>query len=78
VLGHAFEELQQDVAQRRRQVLDGYGATNPAEFFAVATETFFEEGARLKRDHPELYGVLREYYRQDPAGREENAKSLPL
>jgi Mlc titration factor MtfA (ptsG expression regulator) len=67
VLGRAFEELQQDVAARRRSVLDGYGATNPAEFFAVATEAFFETPAALRADEPELYTILTRYYRQDPA-----------
>jgi len=68
VLGAAFEELQQDVADRRRNVLDGYGATNPAEFFAVATESFFEEPVALRRQEPDLYRVLARYYGQEPAG----------
>lgn len=67
VLGEAFEELQEDVAAHRRSVLDGYGATNPAEFFAVATESFFEDGARLRDREPKLYEVLARYYGQDPA-----------
>jgi len=48
-----------------------YGATNPAEFFAVATEAFFEKPLALRLRHPELYGQLRLYYQQDPAAREE-------
>lgn len=47
-------------------VLDPYGADDPAEFFAVATEAFFESPGDLKRDYPDLYGQLRRYYRQDP------------
>ena len=47
-------------------MLDEYGATNPAEFFAVATECFFEKPVQLKKKHPELYEELKEYYRQDP------------
>jgi Mlc titration factor MtfA (ptsG expression regulator) len=47
-------------------VLDTYGATNPAEFFAVATECFFEKPVQMKKRHPELYQELKEYYRQDP------------
>ncbi len=70
VLGEAFEELQEDVAARRRTVLDGYGATHPAEFFAVATESFFEEGRRLREQEPDLYRVLARYYGQDPAAEE--------
>jgi hypothetical protein len=44
-----------------------YGATNQAEFFAVATENFFERGPAMRRELPELYGVLRDFYRQDTA-----------
>jgi len=48
-------------------VLDHYGATDRAEFFAVATEAFFERPAELRSERPVLYEALREYYRQDPA-----------
>lgn len=47
--------------------LNYYGATNQAEFFAVATESFFERGPEMKHNLPELYGVLRDFYRQDTA-----------
>jgi Mlc titration factor MtfA (ptsG expression regulator) len=47
-------------------VLDAYGATDPAEFFAVATECFFERPKELKRKHPELYEELKDFFRQDP------------
>jgi hypothetical protein len=50
-------------------VLDTYGATKPAEFFAVATEAFFQKPTILAKRHPELYGELSAFYRQDPAGR---------
>lgn len=50
----------------RSQVLRAYGATNEAEFFAVATEAFFERPARLKERAPDLYAELRRYYRLDP------------
>ena len=69
VMTAAYEQLQDDVDAGRRTVLDAYGATDEAEFFAVATETFFEKPRRLQRKHPELYGVLRAYYRQDPLQR---------
>jgi len=52
-----------------RPPLDPYGATNPAEFFAVATEAFFDVPVDLERREPDLYDVLRAYYRQDPATR---------
>jgi Mlc titration factor MtfA (ptsG expression regulator) len=48
-------------------VLDTYGATNPAEFFAVATEAFFERPSLLRASHPELYAELAKFFRQDPA-----------
>jgi Mlc titration factor MtfA (ptsG expression regulator) len=66
ILGAAFHELQRDVQQGRSTVMDAYGATNPAEFFAVATESFFEKPAQLKQKHPDLYAELAEYYQQDP------------
>ena len=48
-------------------VLDPYGASDPAEFFAVATETFFERPQALRQAHAELYARLSDYYAQDPA-----------
>ena len=50
-------------------LIDAYGATNAAEFFAVTTECFFEKSVQLQHQHPRLYHVLRGYYRQDPASR---------
>lgn len=68
VLAPAFRDLQLAAQGGKRSVLDAYGATNPAEFFAVATECFFEKPRQLQKKHPELYERLRDYYRQDPAG----------
>jgi Mlc titration factor MtfA (ptsG expression regulator) len=48
-------------------VLDTYGAINPPEFFAVATEALFERPRALRKKHPELYSRLAKFYRQDPA-----------
>ncbi len=67
VLGHDFEQLVRDAEHRHRTLIDAYGATNPAEFFAVATETFFEKPRQLKEKFPELYGQLQGFYQQDPA-----------
>ncbi len=50
-------------------VLRSYATTNPAEFFAVATEVFFTRPLPLREENPALYGVLRDYFRQDPARR---------
>jgi Mlc titration factor MtfA (ptsG expression regulator) len=66
VLGHDFDQLVRDVAHHHRTLIDRYGATNPAEFFAVVTETFFEKPRELRARHPELYALLQEFYRQDP------------
>jgi len=51
-------------------LLDDYGATDPGEFFAVATEVFFDRPVDLRETKPQLYEVLGGYYRQDPAARE--------
>jgi Mlc titration factor MtfA (ptsG expression regulator) len=69
-LGAEYEELVRRVLEHRPTDIDAYGATNPAEFFAVVTEAFFERSAQLEQEHPELYSVLRDFYRQDPAARE--------
>ena len=67
VMGGAYEALWRDIEQNRLTFIDEYGATHPAEFFAVLTETFFLRPHTLQRKHPDIYAVLREYYRQDPA-----------
>lgn len=54
------------------------GATNPGEFFAVATEVFFEQARELATLEPELYDVLTRFYRQDPAAREARRTVLGL
>ncbi len=69
VMDRAYQRLRADRYWGREQVLDPYGATNPAEFFAVATEAFFGNPLRLRRRHRRLYATLRDYYRQDPAAR---------
>jgi Mlc titration factor MtfA (ptsG expression regulator) len=66
-LGAEYDELIERVAAQKPADIDAYGATSPAEFFAVVTEAFFETGEALEREHPELYEVLRAFYRQDPA-----------
>jgi Mlc titration factor MtfA (ptsG expression regulator) len=53
----------------RRTLLDWYGTTSEAEFFAVATECFFEQSVEMRLMHPDLYSVLRAFYKQDPASR---------
>lgn len=53
-----------------RRVIDPYGARNEAEFFAVATESFFERPRALRAAQPALYALLADFYRQDPAARD--------
>ena len=67
VLGAEFEDLRLRLDRGRRTDIDPYGATDPAEFFAVVTEAFFEKPRSLRRKHPELYAELAGYYAQDPA-----------
>jgi len=66
VLSAEFQQLRRAAEDGRETVLDTYGAQNPAEFFAVATECFFEKPGQLKEQHPALYAELKEFYRQDP------------
>ena len=67
VLGRDFEQLVRDTERHHRTLIDRYGATNPAEFFAVVTETFFEKPRQLRSKYPELYLQLQQFYAQDPA-----------
>ena len=66
VCTEAYESLRAGVP---RPPLDDYAATNVAEFFAVATESFFDVPVSLKQHEPNLYEVLADFYRQDPADR---------
>ncbi len=68
VLGGEYEHLVAGI-HGHRSVIDGYGATNSAEFFAVVTEAFFERPDALRRKHAELYDELVAFYQQDPAAR---------
>lgn len=54
-------------------LLDPYGSTDEGEFFAVVTETFFDRPRELAAEHPALYAVLAEFFRQDPAARAQRA-----
>jgi Mlc titration factor MtfA (ptsG expression regulator) len=65
-LSRDFDLLRRDTYWGQRDVLDPYGATNPAEFFAVATETFFEKPYELAERHADLYTEFQAYYRVDP------------
>lgn len=69
VLSGEYEHLIDDLEHHRRTCLRSYAATNPAEFFAVVTEEFFERPTRLLTCHPALYEQMKLYFRQDPAER---------
>ncbi len=62
----AFERHRSRRHRGQRLVIDDYGGSNPAEFFAVATETFFERPKKLSQRYPELYEELKVFYALDP------------
>lgn len=80
VMTREFARLKAESESGSPKVLDSYGATNHAEFFAVATEAFFEKSKQMYARHPELYAVMSEYYGQDPASRKspDSAESSEL
>ncbi|WP_020676802.1 zinc-dependent peptidase [Geopsychrobacter electrodiphilus] len=69
VCSREFQRLKILTEKGQRSFLDAYGASNEAEFFAVATEEFFDRPLALIEHAPDLYQVLGAYYRQDPAVR---------
>lgn len=69
VMSRAYQRLCADCRFGRPTLLDCYGAKDRGEFFAVATEVFFQQPVRMQRREPDLYEVLSAYYRQDPAAR---------
>ncbi len=66
VLSDEFVRLQDRARAGQATLLSHYGATDPAEFFAVASEVFFEQPESLAAEHPALYRELGRYYRVDP------------
>lgn len=71
-LSQAFEDLYHRVERHHQTTIDPYAAESPAEFFAVLTEVFFEQPARLHHLYPDVYEQLRLFYRQDPQPRISN------
>ena len=69
VMSAEYERLVENAEKGHATLLDDYGATNAGEFFAVATECFFEKARQMREKHPDLYGVLSCYYKQDTAER---------
>lgn len=68
-----YERLRELSDAGREGVLDPYGSTDEAEFFAVVTEAFFDAPIELAEEHPALYEVLSAFYRQDTAARQRRA-----
>lgn len=62
----AYEHLRRSLRHHHQSWLDPYGATQPAEFFAVLTEAFYQQPAHLKDTQPAVYAVLCDFYRIDP------------
>ena len=61
-----YENLILEMENDHKDTIDFYGTTNTAEFFAVSTETFFENSENMKKEHPDLYELFVKYYRLDP------------
>ncbi|MCP3999367.1 MAG: zinc-dependent peptidase [Gammaproteobacteria bacterium] len=68
VMSQEFADLIKRVQHNRNKVLSGYGSTSPAEFFAVASEAFFEKGKQMQNRLPKLYALLEQYYGVDTVG----------
>lgn len=66
VFAEEYKTQVKKATKGHKSVIDHYGATNYAEFFAVSTEAFFEKPKQLKRKRPELYDILKHYYKLDP------------
>jgi MtfA peptidase len=67
VLNEEYQALRSKAQRGGYSDINTYGATDPAEFFAVVTETFFEKPRQMQRKHPDLYEQLSKYYKIDPA-----------
>lgn len=69
VMSREFALLRREIEKGNETLLRDYGAQDEAEFFAVATEAFFEKSQQMRHERPSLYAVLKEYFGQDPASR---------
>jgi Mlc titration factor MtfA (ptsG expression regulator) len=67
VFSREYTRLQAQLAAGEPTLLGDYAATNPAEFFAVASEVFFEQARRMRAECPALHAELVAFYRVDPA-----------
>jgi MtfA peptidase len=69
VMTAEYHRLIQRTRHGRHTLLDPYGTVSEAEFFAVATESFFEQPLDMQLEHPQLYELFRNFFHQDPAER---------
>jgi Mlc titration factor MtfA (ptsG expression regulator) len=76
VMRREFDALREAEETGKPSVLDTYGAANPAEFFAVATEAFFERPRALRTNNRQLYDQLAGFFRQDPIAYSAEEKTL--
>ena len=74
VLMKEYQALGEAAERGQETLIDQYGATDPAEFFAVITEAFFESPKALHEEHPELYAELEKFFHQDPLARLERRR----
>lgn len=77
IMTKEYEQLVDMDRKGKKTVLSKYGATNPAEFFAVSAEAFFEKPRQVRKKHPALYEQLKAYFNQDPAARLDHPPTLP-
>lgn len=75
VCTRVYFDLQKKMKKGKKTFLSKYAAANEAEFFAVATEYFFNRPVKMEERRPELYGVLKGFYRQDTAARQRRLKN---
>ena len=69
ICGAEYHRLIRRTRHGHETLLDPYGTVREAEFFAVATESFFEQPLDMEIEHPKLYELFRNFFRQDPAER---------
>lgn len=67
VLNTEYTAFLKRVDRGNNSVIDAYGAESPIEFFAVATESFFEKSKRMRKRLPDLYQQFAQFYQLDPA-----------
>ncbi len=69
IFDREYDRFCDRIERGKPSALDDYAAEHESEFFAVASEAFFESPALMKQEFPELYELFRGFYRQDPAKR---------